>query len=88
MCTQAVGAIVNIMFDPIFIFGWIGFPALDVAGAAVATMLGQICSIILGIMLHHFCNKEIHVKIKGFRPGGKMIWEFIKSVYRRQLQSV
>ncbi len=73
MWTQLVGAVVNIVLDPILIFGWGPFPEMGVAGAAVATVAGQIVSLIVGIILHHHFNKEIRLHFKGFRPSGKMI---------------
>ncbi len=73
MWTQLVGAIVNIVLDPILIFGWWFFPEMGVAGAAVATVIGQICSLVTGMILHHRFNKELRLHFKGFRPCGKMI---------------
>ena len=73
MYTQALGAIINIILDPIFIFGWFGVPRLEVAGAAIATVIGQICALGLGIFLNLKYNKEISISFKGFRPNGKII---------------
>ena len=69
MFTQGLGAIINIIFDPIFIF------VLDmgVAGAAVATVMGQIVAAILAIYLNSRKNHEISVRFRGFRPNGKII---------------
>ena len=69
MFTQGLGAIINIIFDPIFIF------VLDmgVAGAAVATVMGQIVAAILAIYLNSRKNHEISVRFRGFRPSGKII---------------
>ena len=62
MIIQASGAIFNVIFDPILIFGYLGFPALGVAGAAIATVAGQFFAMILGlIFLKH--NKYIHIKL-------------------------
>lgn len=69
MITQAVGAIINIIFDPIFIFGF----NMGVSGAALATVLGQVIGFIVGIILHVKFNREVKLSIKGFRPDGKMI---------------
>lgn len=78
MCSQGVGAIINIVLDPIFIFGYFGIPAMGVAGAAVATVIGQICGLITGFLLNHNFNEEISIKFKGFKPE----LEIIKDIYR------
>ena len=59
MVTQTVGAVVNMILDPIMIFGLLGFPALGVAGAAYATVIGQSMAGILAIMFNLKVNKEI-----------------------------
>jgi len=68
MFTQGIGAIVNIILDPIFIFGLLGFPRMGTAGAALATVLGQIVAFILGIILNHRYNTEIRIKPAHFKP--------------------
>ena len=68
MITQTIGAVINIIFDPILIFGLIGFPKLGIAGAAIATVAGQIIAAILGIILNHHFNKEIVVNPIKYRP--------------------
>ena len=73
MVTQATGAIVNLILDPIMIFGLLGFPKLGVAGAALATVIGQIVAGCFAIFLNQRFNKEIHISFKGFKPDGKMI---------------
>ena len=69
MFTQGLGAVINIIFDPIFIF------VLDmgVAGAAVATVMGQIVAAILAIILNSRKNHEITLRFRGFRPSGAII---------------
>lgn len=73
MITQGIGAIINIILDPILIFGLFGFPRMGVAGAAVATVTGQIAAGILGIIINHKVNHEIKLEIAGFRPDKMMI---------------
>lgn len=67
MITQGAGAIINIILDPIMIFGWFGFPALGVTGAALATIIGQFCAALLGVFFHNKYNTEITVKLRGFK---------------------
>ncbi len=73
MITQGMGAVINIILDPIFIFGYLGLPAMGVKGAAYATVIGQIAAAILAIIINKVKNTDIDLKIKGFRPNGKMI---------------
>ena len=73
MCTQGLGAIINIIFDPILIFGLCGAPKMGIAGAAVATVLGQFVAAILALILNIKKNREIHITLKGFRPDGHII---------------
>ncbi len=73
MITQGVGAILNIIFDPILIFGLFGFPKMGVAGAAVATVFGQIVAFFLALFINIKKNKEIQLKMKRFRPNGYII---------------
>lgn len=68
MITQATGAIINIIFDPIMIFGLFGFPKMGIAGAAAATVMGQIIAAIMGIYFNLKKNKEISLNFKDFRP--------------------
>lgn len=73
MITQGAGAIVNLILDPIFIFGYFGVPAMGVAGAAIATVIGQFVAAILAIFFNLKFNKEIHISFKGFKPNLKLI---------------
>lgn len=73
MITQMTGAVINLIFDPILIFGYFGFPAMGAAGAAIATVAGQIVAAILAFILNQKCNPEIQLHFKGFRPSLKVI---------------
>lgn len=84
MITQSTGAIINIILDPILIFGMYGMPKMGVAGAAVATVIGQIVAATLAITLNITKNKEIHFQLKGFRPS----LEVIKQIYVVGLPSI
>ncbi len=80
MYTQGVGTIINIILDPVFIF------VLDmgVVGAAVATIIGQMCSAALAIFLCRTKNKELHISLRGFRPN----WSLIGNIYRIGIPSI
>lgn len=69
MLTQGTGAIINIILDPILIFGLLGAPKMGVAGAAVATVIGQIVAGILAIIINLTKNDEVKLQIKGFKPS-------------------
>ena len=84
MYTQGLGAIINIVFDPIMIFGLFGFPKMGVAGAAAATVFGQILAAVLGIFLNKTRNQEIHVSFRGFRPNS----EIIRHIYSVGIPSI
>ena len=73
MFTQLTGAIINIILDPILIFGLFGFPEMKVAGAAVATVTGQICAAILAVILNAKYNPDVHVSLKNFKPDLRII---------------
>ena len=73
MLTQALGAIINIVLDPILIFGLFGFPRLEVAGAALATVIGQICGACLSLYFNLWRNPDISFSLKGFRPSASII---------------
>ena len=73
MCTQGVGALTNIILDPILIFGMFGLPRMGVAGAAAATVAGQMVAAVLAVSLNHLKNKEVRIKMKGFRPNPEII---------------
>lgn len=73
MLTQMTGAVINLILDPIMIFGYFGFPAMGTAGAALATVIGQIVAGIVALILNVKFNSEIKLRLKGFRPSLKVI---------------
>ncbi len=74
MITQVTGAVINIILDPILIFGLLGMPKLGVAGAAYATIIGQITAACIGLYFNITKNKEISLKLKDvFTIDPKMI---------------
>lgn len=73
MITQGTGAIINIILDPILIFGWFGMPQMGVAGAAAATVAGQIVAGVMAMVINHKVNHEVQVRIRGFRPDRNII---------------
>lgn len=72
---QITGAVVNIIFDPILIYGWLGFPEMGVKGAAYATVAGQIVSALLVFIFHLKMNVEVDKGIKYLKPSGAIIKE-------------
>lgn len=78
MITQGVGAVINLIFDPILIFGLFGMPEMGVAGAALATVAGQIVAAILAIIFNLKVNRELAISFKGFRPNGNLILHIYK----------
>ncbi len=78
MVSQATGAIVNIIMDPILIFGLLGAPRLGVAGAAYATVMGQVIAACIGLILNLKYNREIHFSFnKILHPKGSTIKEIL-----------
>ena len=84
MCTQILGALINIVLDPILIFGLFGAPQLGVAGAAVATVAGQCVAAVAALIMNLKCNPEIHLSLKNIRWHGAMV----KNIYRIGLPSI
>ena len=84
MITQGLGAIINIILDPILIFGLFGLPRLEVAGAAIATIIGQIVAVSLSLYLNCKKNTEININMRHFRPCGKTI----KAIYEIGVPSI
>lgn len=73
MITQGLGAIINIILDPILIFGLFGFPRMEVAGAALATVTGQVIAVFFSLYYNIKKNPEININMKGFRPNKRVI---------------
>ena len=75
MFVLAIGAIINIILDPIFIFGYLGFPTMGVAGAAVATICGQISGLLIYLLYYQKKKDSIPLKIqfKGLKFNGSVI---------------
>ncbi len=67
MLMQLSGAITNIVLDPIMIFGYLGCPEMGIAGAALATVIGQVVSMLLGFVLNQTRNPELKMSLRGFR---------------------
>lgn len=77
MTTQAIGAFTNIILDPIMIFGYFGFPALGVTGAAIATIIGQWCGALSGIYFNLKKNPDIEISYKDFHWN----WSVVRAIY-------
>ncbi len=84
MLIQMSGVVINIILDPILIFGLFGFPRLETAGAAIATILGQIGSMCVGIYFNLKVNKEIQFSIKSIKPE----LHIIKKIYKVGIPSI
>ncbi len=84
MLMQLIGAVFNIVFDPILIFGLLGFPRMGIAGAAAATVGGQIVAMLFSLVLVFGKKNEVKVKLKGF----VLDWKIVKDIYAVGLPSV
>lgn len=84
MISQISGAVFNLIFDPILIFGLLGFPKLGVAGAALATVLGQILGIFIALFLNIKFNKEIRFSLQSLHFDSKII----KQIYTVGIPSI
>ena len=73
MVTQLTGAVINIILDPSMIFGLLGFPKMGVAGAALATVVGQTIAACLAVFFNLKKNTELNYSFHGFRPDGEII---------------
>lgn len=81
---QIVGAVINIVLDPIMIYGLLGFPEMGVKGAALATVIGQCASWLLAVIFHIKVNKSISKKLSYLKPSAKII----KSIYSVGLPAI
>ncbi|RKJ42150.1 MATE family efflux transporter [Acutalibacter sp. 1XD8-33] len=84
MIFQLVGALINIVLDPVFIFGWFGLPAMGVVGAAAATVAGQILSMVFSVVVICVRPHEIQISFKGFRFD----WQTVKNIYAVGLPAI
>lgn len=73
MWTQLSGALINIILDPILIFGYFGAPRMGVAGAAVATVIGQCVAAVVAVICNFKFNHEVHLTLRGLRPRLRVI---------------
>lgn len=85
MISQITGAVINIIFDPIFIFGYFGIEGMGVIGAAYATVLGQCIAAIVGLVLNVKFNPDIKISLKKmFKPS----WKIIRRIYAVGVPSI
>lgn len=77
MVSLLSGAIVNMVLDPIMIFGLFGFPALGISGAAYATVIAQTAAALIGTILNLSVNKELKFTLRAFRPHGAIMKDII-----------
>ncbi|WP_050697776.1 MATE family efflux transporter [Anaeromassilibacillus senegalensis] len=77
MVFQLIGAVTNIILDPIFIFGMFGMPKMGVAGAAIATVAGQILAMVVSIVVIFIKEHEVTIHFRGFH----MDWSTVKNIY-------
>ena len=66
MVMQGAGAIINIILDPILIFGWFGLPKMGVTGAAIATVIGQFCAMMIGYRITKKKIDALEIKMSNF----------------------
>lgn len=78
MLTQGTGAVINIILDPILIFGLLGMPKMGVAGAAVATVIGQVIAGTLAFLINKKKNDEISIHFKGIRLEREIVGQIYK----------
>lgn len=84
MIFMLIGAITNIILDPIFIFGWFGMPKMGVAGAAIATVTGQILAMCFSLYISLTKSHDVHISLKNF----KINFKTIKAIYEVGFPSI
>ena len=84
MFSLIIGAILNIILDPIMIFGLLGCPAMGIRGAAIATVIGQIAGAIAALLFNRFRNPVIHVRLKNYHFS----WQDVADIYRVGLPTI
>lgn len=84
MISLIIGAILNIILDPIMIFGLLGCPAMGIRGAAIATVIGQLVGAIAALLFNRFKNPIIHVHLKNYRFS----WKDVADIYRVGLPTI
>ena len=84
MYTQLAGAIVNLILDPILIFGLFGIPTMGIEGAAIATVIGQLVAGALAVVLNYKKNPEVQLQLKGFKPDK----DIIRQIYTIAVPSI
>ena len=75
---QIVGAVINIILDPIFIFGYFGLPAMGTRGAAIATVAGQIIAMLLGLYFNLTKNTDVQFDLESLRIASECLYVFSK----------
>ena len=75
LITQGSGAVINIVLDPVFIFGFepLGIPPMGIAGAAVATIIGQWIAGILAVIFNFKCNPDVQFELSYLKPHAKTL---------------
>lgn len=84
MLFQLAGAITNIILDPIMIFGLLGFPKMGIAGAAIATVTGQMVAFTFSLIVLHVKKHDVHMSFRGFRFN----WKTVKDIYAVGIPSI
>ena len=84
MIISLCGAITNIILDPILIFGLFGFPEMGIAGAAIATVIGQFIAFSVAVYIIHTKEHLVHIKLRGF----KMDWKVVQDIYAVGLPAI